>query len=73
MNVKVVPEEKTFGYKGAVTREAWKKANIVFVGDYVEAACHAYKHGLIQVRLLCVVRYYSGRVGSCVFVVLIPQ
>ncbi|CAM9824943.1 unnamed protein product, partial [Ectocarpus fasciculatus] len=45
---RVVPEEKTFGYKGAVTREAWKKANIVFVGDYVEAACHAYKHGLIQ-------------------------
>ncbi|CAM9883244.1 unnamed protein product, partial [Ectocarpus sp. 12 AP-2014] len=45
---RVVPEEKTFGYQGAVTREAWKKANIVFVGDYVEAACHAYKHGLIQ-------------------------
>ncbi|CAM9981766.1 unnamed protein product [Scytosiphon promiscuus] len=45
---RVVPEEKTFGYQGAVTRQNWKKANIVFVGDYVEAACHAYKHGLIQ-------------------------
>lgn len=46
---KVVAEEKTFGYQGAVTRQKWKTANIVFVGDYVEAACHAYKHGLIQV------------------------
>lgn len=55
VTVKVVPEEKTFGYQGAVTREAWRKANIVFVGDYVEAACHAYKHGLIQVLVVCVV------------------
>lgn len=46
----VVPEEKTFGYQGAVTRQKWKEANIVFVGDYVEAACHAYKNGLIQVH-----------------------
>lgn len=44
-----MPEEKTFGYQGAITRQNWKKANIVFVGDYVEAACHAYKHGMIQV------------------------
>lgn len=43
-------EEKTFGYQGEATRDKWKKANIVFVGDYVEAACHAYSHGLIQVR-----------------------
>lgn len=49
---KVVPEEKTFGYKGPETRQAWKKANIVFFGDYVEAACHAYKRRLIQVNCI---------------------
>lgn len=56
--LKVIPEEKTFGYD----REKWKAANIVFFGDYVEAACHAYKKGLIQVRT------QQGRVPCTIWV-----
>ena len=60
----MVPEEKTFGYQGAETRERWKRANIVFVGDYVEAACHAYKNGLIQVMLRHTARKRQARAGA---------
>ncbi|CAN0323022.1 unnamed protein product, partial [Laminaria digitata] len=49
---RVLPEEKTFGYEDADTRRKWKAANIFFFGDYVEAACHAYKSGLIQARAM---------------------